>query len=98
MEPSKRIVINTIAQYTRSFIHTLLSLYTVRIILQALGKDDYGIYVLVAGIVAMLGFVTNAMVITTQRHFSFYYGQGDKHKVKQVFSNSFFCISVLHYS
>lgn len=97
MEPSKRIVINTIAQYTRSFINTLLSLYTVRIILQALGKDDYGIYVLVAGIVAMLGFVTNAMVITTQRHFSFYYGQGDKHKVKQVFSNSFFlhiCIAL----
>ena len=75
----------------------MLSLYTVRIILQALGKDDYGIYVLVAGVVAMLGFVTNAMVITTQRHFSFFYGQGDKHKVKEVFSNSLFlhiCIAL----
>ena len=89
MNPSKRIFVNTILQYARSIINTLLSLYTVRIVLNALGEDDYGVYTLVAGVVAMLGFVTNAMVITTQRHLSFYYGKKDVQKVRIYFSNSF---------
>ena len=77
MESSKRIFVNTLAQYTRSLINIGLSLYTVRLILKALGQSDYGIYMLVAGVVSMLGFITNAMVITTQRHLSYYYGLGD---------------------
>ena len=89
MNPSKRIFVNTILQYARSIINTLLSLYTVPIVLNALGADDYGVYTLVAGVVAMLGFVTNAMVITTQRHLSFYYGKKDVQKVRIYFSNSF---------
>lgn len=89
MEASKRIFINTIAQYTKAIINTCLSLYTVRLVLAALGQSDYGIFSLVAGIVAMLGFVINAMVITTQRFLSFNQGKNDVERLRKYFSNSF---------
>ena len=88
MHPAKRIFVNTIAQYTRTIINACLSLYTVRLILQALGQSDYGLFALVAGIVAMLGFMTNAMVVTTQRHLSFYFGKGNSENTRIIFSNS----------
>ena len=88
MEPAKRIVVNTIAQYSKSVINTCLSLYTVRLVLSALGQSDYGIFNLIAGIVAMIGFITNALVITTQRHLSYYQGKEDGHKVEMMFANS----------
>ena len=88
MNPTKRIFVNTVAQYARSLINICLSLYTVPIILRALGQSDYGVYTLIAGIVAMLSFITNAMVITTQRHISYYIGSGDGDYTRRLFSNS----------
>lgn len=88
MNPAKRIVINTVAQYSRSVINIILSLYSTRLILAALGVSDFGIYSIIGGVVAMLGFITNALVITTQRYVSFHYGQGDEDAVRKVFSNS----------
>lgn len=98
MGASKRVFINTIAQYTKAVINTCLSLYTVRLVLSALGQSDYGIFSLVAGIVAMLGFVINAMVVTTQRYLSFYQGKDDAEGLRKYFSNSFLlhlCIGIL---
>lgn len=88
MEPAKRIVVNTLAQHTRAIINICLSLYSTRLVLQALGQNDYGIYSLVAGVVAMLSFLTGAMVVTTQRQLSFYYSKGDENNLKAMFSNS----------
>lgn len=85
---SQRVVANTFAQYVRTIINTILSLYTVRIVLNTLGSEDYGIYSIVAGVTAMLAFVTNALSSTTQRFMSFYQGKRDIGKLKEVFSNS----------
>ena len=90
MQNSKRVAINTIAQYTRTVINMLLSLYTVRIVLLTLGESDYGIYSVVAGVTSMLAFITHALVATTQRFISFYQGQNNMAKMKEVFSNSEF--------
>lgn len=60
MKPSHRVLVNTIAQNVRTIINIVFSLYTIRIILEALGHEDYGIYNLIAGVVAMLAFITNA--------------------------------------
>jgi Na+-driven multidrug efflux pump len=67
-----------------------LSLFSTRYIVEALGKSDYGLYVVVGGAVALLGFITNALVITTQRYVSFYYGKSDIQQVTKVFANSLF--------
>lgn len=88
MEPTKRIIVNTGAQYTKAITNTCLSLYSTRLILDALQVTDFGIYALVGGVVAMLGFITNALVITTQRYVSYYHGKGDYEYVRKIFSNS----------
>lgn len=59
------------AQYVRTIINLLLSLYSARLVLDILGVDDYGIYSLVAGVVSMLSFLTNSLVGSTQRFLSF---------------------------
>lgn len=88
MTPQKRIIVNTAAQHIRSVFNIILSLYSTRLILQALGQNDFGIYSLVAGVVSMLSFLTNTMVVTTQRQLSFYHGRGDMNDVRRMFSNS----------
>jgi len=90
MNPTKRIIVNTLAQYTRAILNIGLSLYSTRLVLEALNVDDYGIYSLVAGVVGILGYLTNALVVTTQRYLSFYHGAGDIEKVRRVFANSLF--------
>lgn len=88
MQPSNRIIVNTIAQYARTILNMLLSLYSVRLIMGALGVEDYGVYSLVAGVVSLLSFLTNSLVGSTQRFLSYAQGQGEETRLKSVFSNS----------
>lgn len=90
MDSAKRVILNTSAQYIRTIISGILTLYSARIILHSLGSDDFGIYSLVAGVVMMLSFITNALSTTTQRYVSYYQGKGDIYQTKIVFCNSFF--------
>ena len=90
MDSAKRIILNTIAQYTKSIVNICLSLYSTRLILDALEVNDFGIYSVVGGVVGMLGFLTNSLVVTTQRYLSYYYGVGQKSLVKKIFANSLF--------
>lgn len=88
MEQSKRIIVNTCAQYFRSAVSIVVSLYTVRLVLSALGSSDYGIYMLIGGVISMLGFITNALSVTTQRYLSFSQGTNDAYQTRKYFLNS----------
>lgn len=88
MTNSQRIIVNTAAQYIRTLINTFLALFSTRFVLAALGQTDFGVYFLVAGVITMFAFLTNASVITTQRYISFYNGQGQQDKIHSIFSNS----------
>jgi O-antigen/teichoic acid export membrane protein len=66
----------------------LVSLYTVRVVLNTLGAEDYGIYNVVAGVVTMFGFLSGSMATASQRYFSFELGRGDFDQLKKVFSLS----------
>lgn len=70
------------------FISLFLSLFATRIILAELGEQDYGIYVVVGGVVAMLSFLNISMSSSTQRYLSFSMGKNDIVEVRKVFSNS----------
>lgn len=87
MKPSQRVFFNTGAQVTRTFINVLLSLVAVRLLLNELGDSDYGIYSLVAGVTAMLAFITNALTSTTQRYLSYNQGNHDGYVLKTIFNN-----------
>lgn len=88
MDAQKRIITNTIAQYAKSCINICLSLYSTRLIIEALNISDYGVYSVTAGIVGMFGYLANSLVVTTQRYISYYYGAGNKEYVQKVFANS----------
>ncbi len=90
MGDTKLIIKNTIAQYVRTVTNTLLALYSTRLILDALQISDYGVFSVVAGLTSMLGFITNALLVTTQRYLSFYYGKADIPYVRKIFFNSLF--------
>ena len=49
------------------FVTMIVSLYTARVVLLALGADDYGIYNVVGGIVVLFSFLNTAMSNATQR-------------------------------
>jgi O-antigen/teichoic acid export membrane protein len=84
-----RIAKNTLMLYFRQILIMLVSLYTVRVVLNTLGAEDYGIYNVVAGVVAMLGFLSNSLGMASQRYFSFEIGRGDAEQLRKIFSLNF---------
>lgn len=87
-ENSRRIARNTALLYFRMFLTMLVSLYTSRVVLNALGVEDYGIYNVVGGVVAMFGFLNAAMSTATQRYITFALGRGDSDRLAAVFNTS----------
>ena len=60
---NKRIAKNTLLLYIRMLLTMLVSLYTSRVVLNALGVEDFGIYNVVGGVVSMFGFINTAMAL-----------------------------------
>lgn len=85
---SNKVLMNTIVLYVRMMLTIGITLYSTRIVLNALGSTDYGIFNLVAGVVVMLSFLNTAMATSTQRYLSFYQGQDNLSMQKNVFTNS----------
>ena len=85
---NKRIARNTLLLYLRMLIVIGINLYASRVLLSALGIDDYGIYNVVGGIVAMFGFLNNAMVASSQRFISFEQGRADLARKISIYSTS----------
>lgn len=83
---NKRIAKNTMMLYLRQVLILLVSLYTVRVVLNALGVQDYGVYSVVGGIVSLFSFLSGTMSSATQRFFSFSLGQNDYLKLRHIFS------------
>src|SRR5450759_4749532 len=88
MQPANRVVINTGFLYGKMLITMFISLYSTRLILNALGVVNYGIFNLVGGVIAMLSFLNGAMAVATQRYLSFNLGAGETQKLKSVFNSS----------
>lgn len=83
---NKQIAKNTLMLYLRMLLITAVSLYTVRIILNELGVEDYGIYSVIIGVVALCSFLTGSMAMATQRFFSFALGENDTEALKKIFT------------
>ena len=85
---SKRLAKNTIMLYIRMLLNMVISLYTSRLILQVLGIDDYGIYNVVGGLVAMFTFMQSALTSATQRFLNYALGENNFHQTQMTFSTS----------
>lgn len=77
---------NTTLLYIRTALIMIVSLYTSRVILQALGVEDYGIYTAIGGIIAFLSMVTGPIDAAISRFLTFELGRGDKDRLRRYFS------------
>lgn len=87
-ENSKRIAKNTLLLYGRMLFMMLISLYTSRVVLNALGVEDYGIYNVVGGVVAMFTVISGSLSAAISRFLTFELGKNDMVQLKKVFSTS----------
>lgn len=85
---NKRIAKNTIFLYIRMILVILVNIYTVRVIWDILGVEDYGVYNVVGGVIMMFAFLNNAMVASSQRFISYELGTGNSDRLNKVFSIS----------
>lgn len=85
---NKTIAKNTIFLYIRMLVIMVVTLYTSRVILQALGIDDYGLYQTVGGVVGFLAFISNALAGATSRFITFALGKGVMEELKNTFSTT----------
>ncbi|MCF2583265.1 lipopolysaccharide biosynthesis protein, partial [Bacteroides caecigallinarum] len=87
-EKNKRIAKNTLMLYFRMLLTIIVSLYTSRVVLNALGIEDYGIYNVVGGVVAMFNILSGSLSSAISRFITFELGRKDLNKLKAVFSSS----------
>lgn len=83
-----RIAKNTLMLYIRMFALMLVGLYTSRVVLGALGEDDFGIYNVVGGVVAMFTVISGALNSAIQRFITFELGKGPQAQVAKVYSTA----------
>lgn len=77
---------NTTLLYARTVLIMLVSLYTSRVILQALGVEDYGVYTAIGGIIAFLSMVTGPIDNAISRFLTYELGRGDNDRLRRYFS------------
>ncbi len=85
---NKRIAKNTLVLYIRMIFLMLINLYTSRLVLQALGVDDFGIYNVVGGFVTMFSLLSGALSNAISRFLTFELGRKNIERLKEVFSTS----------
>ena len=81
--------------YIRMGLTMLVQLYTSRIVLNALGVNDYGIYNIVGTVIVAFSFVSGPLGTATQRFYNFELGQDNRKNVNSIFNHSLIIYSIL---
>lgn len=85
-ENSRRIAKNTLLLYFRMLLMMVIGLYTSRVVLDALGETDYGVYNAVGSMVMVFTFITTSVSSAISRFLAVELGRGDGSKLRKVFS------------
>ena len=85
---SKRLFSNTLVTYIQLLITTVINLVVIRYVLMALGQEEYGIYVLVAGVVSMLNVFSTSLSHASMRFMGTEMGKGDLKRTILVYNTS----------
>jgi len=86
---SRRIASNSLLLFARMLAIMVINLYAVRVVLQALGQSDYGVFNAVAGVVLTSTFLTTTLAISVQRFYSYTIGQQTgTGRLSEIFSAS----------
>ena len=87
---NKRIAKNTIILYLRLIIVLFLTLYISRLVLDVLGVNDFGIYNVVSGFVAMFAFLNASMSNGVQRFFNVDIGANNGSNISEIYTISLY--------
>lgn len=68
---NRRIAKNTLYLYFRTFFVMAVSIFTSRVVLKTLGVEDFGIYNVVGGFVAMFSLLSGTLTAVTQRFITY---------------------------
>lgn len=85
---NKRIAKNTLFLYIRMGLVLVVSLFTTRVVLHALGVEDYGIYNVVSGFVTMFAFINTSMSNGVQRFYNFSLGRKNEYSITEVYNTA----------
>lgn len=85
---NKRIAKNTMLLYVRMIVMMVISFFTARVTLNALGVTDYGVNNVVGGLVSMFSLLSGSLSSSTSRFLTFGLGEGNMDKLKRIFSTS----------
>ena len=85
---NKRIAKNTLLLYFRMLFLMVISLYTSRVVLNALGVEDFGIYNVVGGIVTMFSMLSGSLSAAITRFITYELGTGNRENLKKIFSSA----------
>ena len=85
---TRRIAKNTLMLYVRMLVLMLVGLYTSRVVLSALGENDFGIYDVVGGVVAMFTIISGSLNSSVSRFITFELGKADKSRLNKVYSTA----------
>lgn len=89
MNDNKRIAFNSIVIYIRLCLVSLITLLLSRVVLDALGASDFGLYSVVGGIVLLLNVLNSSMASTTYRYLAYELGKGTEGDTNRIFNTSF---------
>lgn len=84
----RRIAKNTLMLYVRMSVLLLVGLYTSRVVLEALGENDFGVYNVVGGVVAMFTILSGALNSAVSRFITFEMGKGEGAELDKVYSTA----------
>lgn len=90
MKSANRVIFNTSILYTQLIISLIIGLFSTRLVLDALGETDYGIYMLVAGVIGLLGVLKSNMSSTSMRYMAHSLGSADKKYILSTFNTTIF--------
>lgn len=90
MNENNKIAVNSFIIFARLVISSLIGILTSRIVLDALGASDYGLYNVVGGIVTILNVFNSAMLSTSYRFIATEMGKGERGDVNKIFNTCFF--------
>lgn len=94
---TKRIANNTTLLYLRMLLVMSINLYSVRLILKALGVVDYGIYDVIAGVITVFSSISSVLQTATLRFYCYALGNNNHERLRNIFSTSIYIYTLLSF-
>lgn len=90
MAGNLRIAKNAVYLYARTIVSMVVGIFSVRIMLEALGVNDYGLLNVAGGVLGMFAFLTESLGTSTSRYITYELGKGDTKRINDTFCTSMF--------